>query len=57
MGTAVVLRPQHQFALYRKVARAASVLQAGGLVEPDEIRRDTFILDVVHASAFNALCG
>jgi hypothetical protein len=38
MGTAVALLPQRAFALYRKVTKAASALQAGGRLEPDEIR-------------------
>jgi stage III sporulation protein SpoIIIAA len=57
IGTAVVLLPQRRFALYRKVARAASALQAGGRVEPDEIRGDAFSLSVVHASISTDLLG
>jgi stage III sporulation protein SpoIIIAA len=57
IGTAVVLLPQRRFALYRKVARAASALQAGGRIEPDEMRGEAFSLSAVRASAFSDLGG
>jgi stage III sporulation protein SpoIIIAA len=57
IGTAVALLPQRRFALYRKVARAASPLQAGGRVEPDEIRGGTISLSVIRTSASNDLRG
>jgi stage III sporulation protein SpoIIIAA len=57
IGTAVVLLPQRRFALYRKVAMVASALQAGGLVEPDEIRGEALSLSAVHSSTFSDLGG
>jgi stage III sporulation protein SpoIIIAA len=57
IGTAVALLPQRRFALYRKVARVTSALQAGGWIEPDEIRGDAFSLSVVHASASMTSAG